>query len=120
MCMFFDCLREILIGACVELIVCIAAWWESAQPCTSLILVSRFAIVAPSRDTDIFEAVKQDNVDMLLEVIRKQKVSVAVTDKDGATPLMYAARKGNVKVKFINFEINHTNLFFQGMWGVVG
>lgn len=55
-------------------------------------------VVAPSSDTDIFEAVKQDNVDMLTEVISKQKVSVTVTDKDGATPLMYAARKGNIKV----------------------
>ena len=47
---------------------------------------------------DIFEAVKSENVEMLTEIINKHKVSVTVTDKDGATLLMYAARKGNVKV----------------------
>ena len=54
--------------------------------------------VAPSSDIDIFQAVKQVNMSMLTEVIKKHKVSVTVTDKDGATPLMYAARKGNVEV----------------------
>ncbi len=55
--------------------------------------------MAPSSDDiDIFQAVKQESMTMLTEVIKKHKVSVTVTDKDGATPLMYAARKGNVKV----------------------
>ena len=58
-----------------------------------------FHPAVPSSNIDIFEAVKLDNVDMLMEIIKKHKVSTTVTDKDGATPLMYAARKGNLKVQ---------------------
>lgn len=35
---------------------------------------------------------------MLQEVIAKYKVSGTIVDKDGATPLMYAARKSNIQV----------------------
>ena len=42
---------------------------------------------------------------MLLEALKKHKVSATVIDKDGATPLMYAARKGNMKVKEYNLGL---------------
>ena len=35
---------------------------------------------------------------MLQEVLTKYKVSATVTDKDGSTPLMYAARKSDTQV----------------------
>lgn len=49
-------------------------------------------------DVDIFDVVKQGNIEMLQEILTKYKVSVTVTDKDGATPLMYAARKSDTQV----------------------
>ena len=55
-------------------------------------------------DVDIFDVVKQGNIEMLQEILTKYKVSVTVTDKDGATPLMFAARKSDTQVMYSIFN----------------
>ena len=85
-----DNLSELMIiTACPSLSVCL-----SVSVCLFLSSVG-----TSSTDIDIFEAIKQGDLETFKDVLSKYKVSPAVTDKDGATPLMCAARKGYLEVR---------------------
>ncbi|XP_065913290.1 ankyrin repeat and SAM domain-containing protein 6-like isoform X2 [Dysidea avara] len=47
---------------------------------------------------DLFEASKQGNIIAVDDIVSANKQAVHVVDKDGATPLMFAAMRGHVEV----------------------